>query len=111
MEQVVVRRYQLRKPTGWTAKCEDQLRKQNQFWNRLVEIDHEFRARHSALLSENPEVAAAEAASKLLTDERTALIAERKQRRRAARASVDASDINTRLADFQTEIARASDAV
>ena len=78
MKQVVVRRYQLRKPTGWTAECEDQLRKQNQFWNRLVEIDHQFRARYGALLSANPEVAAAESALKLLTDERTGLIADRK---------------------------------
>ena len=111
MKQVVVRRYQLRNPTGWTAECEDQLRKQNQFWNRLVEIDHQFRARYRALLSENPEVAAAEAALKLRTDERAALIAERKQRRRAARANVDASEINTRLADLKAEIATASAAL
>jgi len=108
MEQLVVRRYQLRKPTGWNAECEDQLRKQNQFWNQLVEIDHQFRARYRALLSENPEVAAAEAALKLLTDERTGLIAERKQRRKAARASIDSSDIDSRLADLKAEIATAS---
>src|SRR5438270_13275748 len=101
MKQVVVRRYQLRKPTGWTAECEDQLRKQNQFWNRLVEIERSYRARYRALLSENPEVASAEATLELLTDERIALIAERKKRRRAARASVDASDINARLADLK----------
>jgi len=108
MEQVVVRRYQLRKPTGWNAECEDQLRKQNQFWNQLVEIDHQFRARYRALLSENPEVATAEAALTLLTDERTRLIAERKQRRKAARASIDSSDIDSRLADLKAEIATAS---
>ena len=107
MKQVIVRRYQLRKPTGWTAECEDQLRKQNQFWNRLVELDHQFRARYLALLSENLAVATAEAALKLLTDERAALIAERKQRRRIGGAQADPSDINTRLADLKREIAMA----
>ena len=111
MKQVVVRRYQLRKPTGWTADCEDQLRKQNQFWNRLVEIDHQFRSRYRGLLSENPEVAAAEATLKLLRDQRTGLIAERRQRRRAARANIDSSEINARLADLKPEIAMASAAV
>jgi hypothetical protein len=111
MKRVVVRRYQLRKPTGWTAECEDQLRKQNQFWNQLVEIDHQFRARYRALMSENREVAAAEAALKLLTDERTGLIAERKQRRKAARGNIDTGDINDRLADLKPKIATASAAV
>lgn len=111
MNEVVVRRYQLRKPTGWTAECEDQLRKQNQFWNRLVEIDHQFRSRYRALLSANPEVTTAEAALKLLTDKRSALIAERKQRRRAGRARVETSDINTRLLNLKPEIATAWAAV
>jgi transposase len=111
MKQVVVRRYQLRKPIDWTAECEDQLRKQNQFWNRLVEIDHQAHAQYRALLSKNSEVAAAEAALKLLTDERSSLITERKQRRKAARANIDANDINTRLADLKPEIAKASAAL
>lgn len=111
MKQVVVRRYQLRKPIDWTAECEDQLRKQNQFWNRLVEIDHQAHAQYRALLSKNSEVAAAEAALKLLTDERSSLITERKQRRKAARANIDANDINTRLANLKPEIAKASAAL
>ena len=76
-----------------------------------MEIEHQFRTRYRALLFENPEVATAEGALKLLTDERTALIAERKQRRRAARAKVDASDISTQLADLRPKIAMASAAV
>ena len=76
-----------------------------------MEIEHQFRTRYRALLFENPEVATAEGALKLLTDERTALIAERKQRRRAARAKVDASDISTQLADLRPKIAMTTAAV
>lgn len=102
MRQIVVRRYQLRKPVDWNRECDDQLYQQNRLWNALVAIDRQFRERYRQLLSENRAVAAAEAAMTLLLAEQRNLITERKRRRAAARSkSIDTSDIETRLTELR----------
>lgn len=79
---VVVHQYVLGEPLDWDDDCEAEMRGQTMLWNRFVEIEHERRERYFALTAEDPQVADAETAVRILMDE----LADLKQRRIAKRS-------------------------
>ena len=59
---VVVRRYGLLDPINWDVDCFEHLYLQKKFWNRLVEIDLEYRHRYRAIVNSDKEVASIQTA-------------------------------------------------
>jgi hypothetical protein len=104
-KQFVVRQYGLLDPLDWGQDCEEQLLLQTQFWNVLVEIERGHRDHYLALTTDDPAVAALDARLREAADVRSALVAERRARRKAARSRVPSKDLDDRISQISKEIA------
>jgi hypothetical protein len=100
---VVVRKYGLLAPTDWDDDITDELRRANRFWNKLVEIERDNRAKYQSIL--NRSTALCQIASQIagLEAERETVIQERNRRRAAARskAKADTAEQDARLTELR----------
>ena len=76
-----VRQYGLRPPEDWGEDCEDEMRRGNALWNKLVEVERANRAEWSAVFERDPVYAGMKAE----LDRVNAIIDELWERRKAAR--------------------------
>lgn len=90
----VVYKFGLGEPFNWGDDCSDELRRENTFWNALVEIEHDHVARVRALMMEDPKVAALqhriEALKAQIADLRERRIKEKRAKNLAEVARLDA---------------------
>jgi hypothetical protein len=102
--EISVRRYGLRDPLNWGPDIEDELRRQNQFWNRLVEIEHRSRQGYFEIMQSFGDIEAMSAEIKELKERRDALKAERKAIWGRSRKRVATTELNSHIAELSTII-------
>jgi hypothetical protein len=96
--RISVYRYGLLAPLDWADDCEEELRRMTALWNRLVEIEHAYRAQVRALTAADEVVAAAEAEVETLNDKVTTLYERRASLRKEARARTKTSELDDEVA-------------
>ena len=93
------------KPDDWGDDVEDQLRKQNHLWNRLVELDQAHRVQYFSITADDPDVAALEAQiaqlEKLLAEAVEARNKARKLARRKSGSDVEVHDAAVKALSIQ----------
>lgn len=89
---IVAYKYGLHAPLDWGDDCENQLRKQNAFWNKLVEIERAHREKVRSVAMQDAEAAEARAAYEAADAVVTALIEEVRRRRQKVRSKKLAED-------------------
>jgi hypothetical protein len=102
--EIIVRQYGLLEPVDWDESCEEQLGKQNELWNQLVEIERSHRESYFALTATNQAVAQLQAGIDALLAERDEIKKARSTLRAQARARVPTPELDRRLAEIMTEL-------
>ena len=108
---IVVRRWGLGDALDGGPDIDEELRRANSLWNKLVEIDRTSAEAYAAALAEHPGEAEAAAALQVLYDERTQLAEERRKQRRDNRSRRVAPNVMTDLAALAPRIATAKEAL
>lgn len=94
---VWVRRYAIRQLNNWGEDCEEELRRANQFWNKLVEIDLAANEAFNKATSDNPQVIEYQENVDFLRQQREDLVTERMRQRKESRSRKVDPIIMTRL--------------
>lgn len=94
---IVVYRYNCWPPSAGEQAMSDQLRKMNDFWNKLVELDNRFRERYNSLLAGDSSVAELAAEFERVAAEIESVRKDILERRRRARRNVDVTPLVEKL--------------
>lgn len=77
--KTIVRQYGLLAPNNWGDDCFEHLFLQNRFWNRLVEIEQDYRNKYRAIIGSDNEVAPIQEAINELKEQIAVMNEQRKQ--------------------------------
>jgi hypothetical protein len=106
--RISVYRYGLLAPLDWADDCEEELRRMTALWNRLVEIEHAYRAQVRALTAADEAVAAAEAEVATLNDKVATLYERRAALRKEARARTKTIELDDEITQAKRDRREAS---
>jgi hypothetical protein len=106
-DAVLLLQYGLGEPLDWGEDCDIELKLQNDLWNRLVEIEHAHQDTFRALTADDPQVVVLKADEAVLEEKLTALLAQRKLLRAAARKRIPTRELNAEIADVKTQLKEA----
>lgn len=95
--RILVRSYRLLRPLDWAEDCEAEMARMTALWNALVVIDDRHRADYRALVT-NETVAALQADINAMVTRRDALVQERADKRKIARAKVKTPELDAQIA-------------
>lgn len=100
--EVSVFKYDLMRPIDWGQDIDDELRKQNDLWNKLCQIERN----HVAAVREvgSSAAAGAEARAAALSGKIEEHVVERRTRRKEARAKVATPDLDAAIETYKKEL-------